>query len=314
MISSKQKQKVLITGGAGFIGSHVTELFCNEGFNVTVVDDLSFGYRKFVDKRATFLNFSLANYKALEKALKGIDVVIHLAGSSIISTSYKKPVDYFQNNLMHGLNLLEAMRKNKVKKIIYSSSSSVYGEPKKTPIAEDTLPNPLNAYAASKLAFEEALSAYYHAYGIESIIFRYYNAYGPRDEQKPVTRAIPMWIAAIVRKKSVPWYWKGRQTRDYVYVSDIAQAHLQVLPLRGQHTFNIGSGQGVVMKDVLKTLEDIVGRKLKTKDLGQRKGDPMKSFADISKINTATGWSPQISLKQGLEKTYEYYKKHYEAR
>lgn len=309
----RNKKKFLITGGAGFIGSHVTELFCDQEYEVTVIDNLSFGYRKFVDKRAKFLKASLSNEVALQKAIKGVDVVIHLAASSIISASYTNPVEYFQNNLLNGLKLLEAMRKNNVKKIIYSSTSSVYGQPRKTPVTEDAPTHPLNAYAASKLAFEEALSAYYHAYGIESVSLRYYNAYGPRDEQKPATRAVPMWIAAILRRQSVPWYWRGRQTRDYVYVGDIAKAHLAVLPLKGLHTFNIGSGKGVLMKEVLSTLERVVGRTLKTRDMGQRQGDPMKSFADITKMTKATGWTPQISLKDGLEKTFEYYKKHYEA-
>lgn len=302
-------KKILVTGGAGFIGSHLTELLCNRGYSVTVVDDLRFGYKKFVDRRALFRKHSVGDSKSMEKALEGIDVVIHLAASSIVSISYVRPFEYFENNFINGLKLLEAMRKKGVKKIIYSSTSSVYGEPAKTPTPEDAPVKPLNAYAASKLAFEEALSAYYHSFGIESVSLRYFNAYGPRDEQKPRTRAVPMWIEAILKHAPVPWYWQGRQIRDYVYVKDVALAHLAVLDLQGLHCFNVGSGKGVVMRDVLKTLEKIVGRKLTTCDLGQRKGDPMKSFADITQIKKAVGWSPKVALEQGLKETFEYYQK-----
>lgn len=305
-------KNILVTGGAGFIGSHVTELLCNRGYSVTVVDDLRCGHKKFVDRRALFRNHSIGDSKAMEKALEGIDVVMHLAASSIISVSYQKPLEYFENNLVNGITLLEAMRKMGVTKIIYSSTSSVYGEPAKIPTSEDMPTNPLHPYAASKLAFEYALQAYYYSFGIESVSLRYYNAYGPRDEQKPATRAIPMWIDAVLRNQPVPWHWQGRQIRDYVYVKDIAQAHLDVLELTGIHCFNIGSGKGVRMKDVFKTLEKIVGRKLKTKDMGQRKGDPMKSFADISKIRTAVGWIPKVSPEEGLAQTFAYYKREHQ--
>ncbi|MEK7533838.1 MAG: NAD-dependent epimerase/dehydratase family protein [Patescibacteria group bacterium] len=304
----KRRKKILVTGGAGFIGSHITELLCDKGYTVAVVDDLRFGYRSFVDKRAKFFRIAIEDSEAIEKALAGVDVVMHLASSSIITFSYEHPIEYFENNLLNGIKLLEAMRKKGVGKIIYSSTSSVYGEPKKVPIKEDNPTNPLNAYAASKLAFEQALISYYHSFGIESVSLRYYNAYGPRDEQKPRTRAVPMWIEAILENKPIPWHWQGRQVRDYIYVKDVAQAHFDVLNLKGIYCFNIGSGKGVVMKDVLKTLEKIVGRKLKTQDLGERKGDPMKSFADISKIKTAVGWIPKVTLEDGLRETFEYYK------
>jgi len=307
-MKNRQGRNILVTGGAGFIGSHITELLCDKGYTVIVVDDLRFGYESFVDKRAKFFRIAIQDSEAIEKILEGVDVVMHLAASSIISFSYMRPLEYFENNLVNGIKLLEAMRKRRVKKIIYSSTSSVYGEPKKTPIKEDAPENPFSPYAASKLAFEQALISYYYSFGIESVSLRYYNAYGPRDEQKPRTRAVPMWIEAILDNKPIPWYWQGRQVRDYVYVKDIAQAHIDVLNLKGIYCFNIGSGQGVYMRDVLKTLEKIVGGELKTRDMGKRKGDPMKSFADIAKIKKIVGWEPRVSLEEGLKKTFEYYK------
>lgn len=300
--------KILVTGGAGFIGSHITEYFCGTGHDVIVVDDLRFGNKKFVDKRAKFLQFSLSETAMLNEALQGVDIVMHLAASSIIRYSYENPLEYFQNNLINGIKLLEAMRENNVKKIIYSSTSSVYGEPQKTPIAENDPTDPITVYGASKLAFEHALQSYYHVFGIESVSLRYYNAYGPRDEQQPRTRAIPMWIEAVLQNKPVPWYWQGRQRRDYIYVKDIALAHEAVMSMKGCHVFNIGSGKGILMKDVLGALEKIVRKNLSTKDMGERSGDPMESFADITKIKNMVGWEPKVSLEDGLKETYLYFK------
>lgn len=301
-------KKILVTGGAGFIGSHITELLCDLGYSVTVIDDLRFGHKEFVDSRSRFINASLQDSDCLMRALSGVDAVMHLAASSIISESYKNPLEYFENNVLNGVRLLEAMKKCNVKKIIYSSTSSVYGEPKNVPIKENMLPCPPHPYAASKLAFEQVLRSYYYSFGIESITLRYYNVYGPKDEQKIASRAVPMWIQSIVAGEPIGWYWKGRQVRDYIYVKDVARAHVDVLALKGVHCFNIGSGRPIVMRDVLKTLEKIVGRKFKMIDLGTRKGDYHRSYADISKIQRTVGWKPRVSLLQGLTETYNYYK------
>lgn len=299
---------ILVTGGAGFIGSHITELLCNNKHTVNVIDDLRYGYRELVDKRANFFKAPLEDSRSLGKAMNNVDVVIHLAASSIIKFSYDKPLEYFENNLINGIKLLEVMRKKGVKKIVYSSTSSVHGNPNKVPVKEEDATNPLNAYAASKLAFEHALVSYYHSYGIESVSLRYFNVYGPRDEQRPRTRAIPMWIEAILDNKPIPWYWNGQQVRDYIYVTDVARAHLEVMKLKGIHIFNIGSGKGIRMRDVFKTLEKIVGTKLTTLDLGERKGDPMRCFADVTKIKKVVEWNPQVSLAKGLRLTLKYYK------
>lgn len=299
--------KILVTGGAGFIGSHTVEHLCNEGMRVVVVDDLSTGYKKFVDKRAIFAKGSIGDIEFMERHLKGADLVIHLAASSVVKFSFERPVEYFENNVFNGVKLLEAMRKAGVKKIINSSTAAVYGEPRSVPIIENAPLNPISAYGASKVAFEKVLIAYYHSFGIESVSLRYFNAYGPRDEQQPASRAVPIWIKAALSGKPLPLYWQGSQVRDYVYVSDIAQAHLDVMNLSGIHFYNIGSGKGVVMKDIIKSLEKIVGKKLKTVNKGKRRGDPQKLFADISKIKKEVGWEPKVSLKDGLAKTFEYY-------
>lgn len=304
---------ILVTGGAGFIGSNVTELLCDIGHKVTVIDNLSFGYKKFVDKRAQFVEGSLQDQGLLQKIMRGKEAVIHLAASSIIKFSYDDPLGYIKNNIVNGVKLLEAMRVNNVKKIIFSSSASVYGEPKHIPIKEEDSKEPLTIYGSSKLAFEQILSSYYYSFGINSVSLRYFNAYGPRDEQQPATRAVPIWIKAVLEKKAIPLFWNGKQRRDYVFVKDMAQAHIDVLSLEGLHYFNIGSGSGVIMLDIIKTIEKISNTKIKIKDLGARPGDPKKLIADISKIKKAVNWEPKVTLEEGLEKTFRYYERIYKT-
>ena len=302
------KKKILVTGGAGFIGSNTVELLCDYGHSVRVIDDLSFGYEKFVDPRAIFYKASIADAKVLNEAMSGVDIVMHFAASSIIKFSFEDPLSYIENNVVNGVKLLEAMRKAGVKKIIFSSSASVYGQPKEIPVKEDQVKKPMQPYGASKLAFESILSAYYNSFGIESTSLRYFNAYGPRDEQMPATRAVPVWIKAVLNNKPVEIYWDGKQFRDYVFVKDIARAHISVINLSGCNIFNIGSGSGVIMRDILKEIMSITKKKLKIINQGERLGDPMKLVADISAIYKSVGWKPEVNLHDGLVKTIEYYK------
>lgn len=300
-------KKIVVTGGAGFIGSHVVKLFCDNGFDVYVVDDLSFGFEKFVDKRAKFFKGKIQNGKLMDKILPGTFAVIHLAAFSIIKFSYKNPLSYFENNVTSGIKLLESMRKNKVKKIIFSSSASIYKE-SENPVTEDGEKSPKSPYGVSKLIFEEVLKTYYSNFGIESVSLRYFNAYGPNDEQIPHTRAVSVWIRALLSGRTVPLYWMGKQRRDYIYVEDIAMAHLKAMDLSGLHFINIGSGNGVLMIDLLKLLEKLTGRAAKVEDRGERLGDPQVLVADISKAKKILSWIPQISLEQGLKQTIDYYR------
>lgn len=303
-----QKKTILVTGGAGFIGSNTVEFLCNHGHSVRVIDDLSFGYEKFVDPRAIFFKASIADEEALGEALQGVDVVMHFAASSIIKYSLDNPFLYIENNVLNGVKLLEGMRETGVKKIIFSSSASVYGEPKTVPVTEDSEKKPLQPYGASKLAFESILNSYYHSFGIESVSLRYFNAFGPRDEQKPATRAVPMWIKEALDGGPIKIHWDGRQVRDYVFVRDIARAHESVIDLPGCTIFNIGSGSGVVMRDVLEEIVNIVGTEVEIQDQGERAGDPVRLVADISSIHKAVGWKPEVTLHNGLVETIEYYK------
>jgi len=242
--------------------------------------------------------------------MKRLDAVMHFAASSIIARSFADPEEYVQNNVVNGVRLLEAMRQAGVRHLVFSSSASVYGEPQRVPVHEDDAKRPLHIYGASKLAFENLLQGYYHAFGINSVSLRYFNAYGPGDLQEPVTRAVPGWVRAALTDESIVLYWHGEQYRDYVFVEDIARAHVQVLGLEGLRAYNIGSGGGVLMRDIAGVLQEVLEKPLRIVDGGERAGDPMRLVADVSRIKREVGWVPQVGLRDGLVQTVDFYRDH----
>ncbi|MEM2956388.1 MAG: GDP-mannose 4,6-dehydratase [Candidatus Pacearchaeota archaeon] len=303
--------KVLVTGGAGFIGSHVTELLCDKGYEVTVFDDLSTGYEEYVDKRARFVKASLTDKEAIKNALKEHNAVIHLAAESVIEFSMKNPEKTLKNNINNTINLLEAMRQNNIESLVFSSSAAVYGNPSENkPIKEDTKKNPINPYGASKLIDEELLNVYYNCFNINSVALRYYNVYGPRDDQTPVTRAVPKWFKAVLTNKPIILNWEGKQIRDYIFVKDVAEAHLAVLGKKGCLQYNIGSGKGNSMLEILESVFKTCNKRTEIIDAGERRGDPDYLVADISKIKKEIGWEPKTTLEEGMKITYDFYKDH----
>lgn len=305
----EHKKKVLVTGGAGFIGSNLVKCLCDDGYEVLVVDDLSSGFRHLVDKRAEFFEGSIADQTLLLHLLSGTAVVFHLAATSTVTYSMSNPKLYFENNFMNGIQLLEAMRKTGIKKMVYASSAASYNGLKRAPIAEDDPIGPINPYGASKLAFEHAMSAYFHSFGMEGIALRFFNVYGPNDEQPNSTRAIPMWLEAALRGDEVPYYWKGKQKRDYVFVEDVARAlALAAKNVCGFNVYNVGNGKGIWMIDILRNIERILNKKLALKDMGLRPGDPKYAIADTRKIRKELGWKPRVGLDEGLRRTIDYYK------
>ena len=302
--------RALVTGGAGFIGSNLVKHLCDGGHEVVVIDDLSSSGRSEIDPRAKLVVGDVGDRELVEKLLDKKDVVFHLAALGIISISLEKPEEAFRNNLMNGVRLLEAMRKKGVNKIVYSSSSSIYGEPKRNPVQEDDSKEPINPYGASKYTFEAALSAYAHSFGIDAMALRYFNVYGPGDEQKPVTRAVPSWIQWALTGDTVWIHWGGQQVKDYIYVDDVCRANIVAAnsKLKGFHAYNVGGGVGRKMLDIAMTIKKIIGKDLKIVDKGARPGDPDTLVADISKITKELGWKPEVDLETGLKKTIEYYK------
>lgn len=300
--------KVLVTGGAGFIGSHVTRLLISSGHEVVVLDSLIKGHKESIDQKAKFIEGDIAEPEKAEDALHGVDAVIHMAGLIVVPESVKDPILYAKNNVLGTISFLESMRKVGVKKIIFSSSACVYGTPEKLPINEEASLHPDNPYGASKAAVESYLQTYNAVYGFDTIVLRYFNPYGPGEEHDPETHAIPNFIKSTLAKKPIPLYWKGEQIRDFIYIDDLAQAHIDVLNLTGHHVFNIGTETGVKVKDVLDKIFEIVGYKVEIEDLGRRLGDVEANYASSEKIKKTIGWTAQVNLQEGLKKTVGYYK------
>lgn len=300
--------KILVTGGAGFLGSHITNLLIKEGYEVVVYDNLSKGHRQSVNPKAKLIVGDISDPAKTQEALEGIDAVIHMAGLIVVPESVKYPELYVKNNVLGSVNLLDCMKKQNVKKIIFSSSACVYGEPKNLPITENEPLHPDNPYGASKASVEAFLQAYFANHNFDVTILRYFNPYGPGELHEPETHAIPNFIKAALAKKPIPLYWKGEQVRDFIYVEDLARAHTQVLPLTGFNIFNVGTETGVKVKDVIDKIFKIVGYSVPLEDLGKREGDVQANYASSAKLKKAVGWKAQFSLEDGLKTTVDFYK------
>ncbi len=299
---------ILITGGAGFIGSHISRLLLDRGQKVALYDNLTKSTTTFIDKRALYINGSLHDKKLLIKSLKGVDAVIHMASFIEVGESVKEPEKFTENNILGSVTLLEAMREANVKKIIFSSSACVYGTPTKLPITEAAPISSANPYGASKIAVEQMCQAYNYLYSFDTIILRYFNPYGPQEAHLPETHAIPNFILAALKKQPIPLYWKGEQVRDFIYVEDLAEAHIAPLNLSGYNVFNVGTESGTKIIDVVNTISDILGYKMEITDLGERPGDVPANYASSEKLRKATGWKPKVPLREGLEKTVAWFK------
>lgn len=301
--------KVLVTGGAGFIGSHVNKLLINQGHQVTVIDDLSKGHQNLIDPKVNFHQISLENQTELEKILPGHDAVIHMASFIEVGESVKRPVEFTQNNIVGTVKLLEAMKNTGVKKIIFSSSACVYGKPKKLPITEDDpLREQENPYGITKVTMEDFCKLYYTLNGFDVTLLRYFNPYGPWELHQPETHAIPNFIKAALSKTPIPLFWKGEQIRDFIYIDDLAEAHVLALPLSGLHIYNVGTETGVKVIDVVKKIFEIVGYEVPIDDKGERKGDVPALVASSEKIKKELGWNAKVGLDEGLRKTIEFFK------
>jgi len=299
--------RVLVTGGAGFIGSALTRVLLEERHEVTVVDNLSKGFRTLVPDDARFIEGDLRDER-LPQWLRGHDAVIHMAAFIEVGRSVEEPLLFAENNIINSVRLLDAMRKADVGKIVFSSSACVYGTPRSLPIREsDPLGTQSNPYGASKVAVEAFMATYNQLYGTDTIVLRYFNPYGPNELHEPETHAIPNFIRAAIERRPIPLFWKGEQVRDFIYVDDLARAHTAVLPLSGLDYFNVGSETGTKIIDVVNEVMDIAGETPVT-DLGERPGDVHALYSWSEKLAKATGWRAQVPLREGLERTVEWFR------
>ncbi|MBI2596818.1 UDP-glucose 4-epimerase GalE [Candidatus Daviesbacteria bacterium] len=301
--------KILVTGGAGFIGSHVCDILLEQNHQITVVDNLSHGHKNLLNPAVNFIQADLLDQSKIEDTLHGHDAVIHMASFIEVGESVKKAVEFSENNIVGTVKLLEAMRKAAVKKIIFSSSACVYGRPKKLPITEeDILGEQENPYGLTKVSMEQFCILYNKLYNFDVSILRYFNPYGPNELHTPETHAIPNFIKAVLEKKSIPLYWKGNQIRDFIYIDDLAFAHTLPLSQSGLHIYNVGTQTGTEVIDVVKKIFEIVGYEVPIEDKGERKGDVPSLVASSEKIKQQFGWQAKVDLDEGLRKTIEFFK------
>ena len=319
--------RVLVTGGAGYIGSVVTEQLVNDGHTVVVYDNLAKGHAQAVVDGADFVEGDLGDGDKLNDTLHDnrIEAVIHMAASSLVGESVQEPGKYYNNNLLAGLVLLDGMLACGVKKIVFSSTAAVYGEPEKQPISESDPTNPTNPYGESKLAFERAMHWYEHAHGLKYASLRYFNAAGATENcgevHDPETHLIPITLQAAAGKRShVEIYGEDYPTpdrtcvRDYIHVVDLARAHILALDVLSERsaTYNLGcGGDGYSVREVIETARRVTGKEIPVRVGPRRPGDPAVLIASSDRIKDELAWEPQFQdLRLIIESAWRWMQAH----
>lgn len=300
--------KLLVTGGAGYIGSVVSSQLLDAGHRVSVFDDLSKGHRAAVPEGAEFVEGSLLDARRISEALTAdFDGVLHFAALSLVGESVGQPEKYYRNNVLGTLNLLEAMAEAGVRRFVFSSTCAVYGEPERMPITETALPLPTNPYGASKLAADRLIGAVAEARGLAATSLRYFNVAGARgrfgEDHHPETHLIPLVLqAAAGERESVQIYGTdygtedGTAIRDYIHVEDLGHAHLLALDGAGEgehEIYNVGNGAGFSVRQVIEAAREVVGAEIRAVEAPRRPGDPPVLVASSEKIKDELGWKPE---------------------
>jgi len=316
--------KVFISGGAGYIGSVCTEYLLNNGHEVTVLDSLITGHRMAVDKRAIFFEMNLSERENLIHLFtnSNFTVVIHFAAFSLVGESMQKPGKYFTNNDAYSINLLDAAVAGNVKTFVFSSTAAVYGLPKDSPIKETASSIPINPYGESKLFIEKMLHWYYKIYGLKYVILRYFNAAGASknfgEDHNPETHLIPIILQAAMRqRKNIAIFGDNYNTkdgtciRDYIHIEDLSQAHMLALNAPKSGYYNLGTGNGFSVKEVIEVARNVTGEKIETIISEKRIGDPAIMIADSSLARKELGWIPkQECLERIISSAWEWKKKY----
>ncbi len=302
--------KILVTGGAGFIGSHLVEHLLAAGHEVTALDDLSTGSEANVPAGAALERIDLRDGDAVRRSLAAVapEVVLHEAGQSDVRVSTREPERDAAVNVIGGIHLLEACVAAKVRKVVYASTGgAVYGNPQRVPVTEDAPVRPISQYGISKHTVEHYLFLYRQLYGLDYTVLRYPNVYGPRQSPRGEAGVISIFARAALRGEPVQIFGDGLQTRDYVYVSDIVAANRAVLAdVGGGEIFNVGTGVGVSVLEIRDGLARVLGREVASLHLPPRPGEVSHIALDGGRFVAATGWSPTVSLVDGIRQTVEY--------
>lgn len=302
--------RVLITGGAGFIGSHVTDLLIDEGYDVTIIDNLSNGKMANVNPKAKLYNIDIRDEKVLDifKAEKP-DVLIHHAAQIKVQSSISNPMLDASVNIIGTLNLLEASRKSGVKKVIYPASAAIFGEPQYLPIDENHPLKMISGYGVTKHTIEHYLSIYKHLYDIDYVVLRYSNVYGPRQDSSGEGGVVAIFAQKILRDERPHIFGNGEQVRDFVYVKDVARANLMAINTDKIGIYNVCTNQKVTINELLDKLNNIAHKKTSPIYLNEREGDVKISYMTFNRILNEIGWKPLYNIFDGLEETIDFYKR-----
>jgi UDP-glucose 4-epimerase len=317
--------KLLVTGGAGYIGSIVAQQLLEEGHEVAVLDDLSRGHRAAVPEDAQLIEATLLDEDATHRALyEGFDGVLHFAALALVSESVSHPERYHRGNVVGTLNLLDAMRDAGVTRLVFSSTCAVYGEPESVPIREDFPTAPVNAYGNSKLATDRMIADECRAHGLGAASLRYFNVAGARGRQgedhEPETHLIPLVLrAAAGRADHVKVFGTdyptrdGTAVRDYIHIEDLGRAHTMALMATapGRHrVYNLGTGDGSTVNEVIETARRVTGKEIPTREEPRREGDPAALVAASDRIRDELGWKPERGLEDMVADAWAWHQAH----
>jgi UDP-glucose 4-epimerase len=315
--------KILVVGGAGYIGSICAGLLLDDGHEVAVFDNLTEGHRRAVDDRAAFIAGDLSDREKIEAALSSTrtEAVMHFAANALVGESMRDPSKYFRNNVASGLNLLDAMVAAGVQRLIFSSTCAIFGLPERVPIDETLPPRPINPYGESKLAFEKILRWYDQIHGLRFVSLRYFNAAGASanfgEDHRVETHLIPNVLkVALGQKPHVEIYGTDYETpdgtcvRDYIHILDLAQAHILALDSPKSEFYNLGTGGGSSVREVIDAARKVTGAKIETVERPRRPGDPPRLIAASEKIKRELGWQPRFqSLEAIVDSAWKWHQK-----
>jgi nucleoside-diphosphate-sugar epimerase len=307
----------LVTGGAGFIGSHVVERLLADGVRVRVLDNFSTGRRENLDfaKNAgdalEMIEGDLRDLPAVERAARGVDVIYHQAAMRSVPRSVDDPLGANDNNVNGTLHILDAARRLGVRRVVYASSSSVYGDNPELPKREDQPSSPISPYAASKAAGEYYARVWTKLYGVETVGLRYFNVFGPRqDPLSEYAAVLPRFILWAMRGQPLEVHGDGTQSRDFTFIDNVVEANIRAgeAPEASGEAFNVGCGERISLLDVIGMLESILGRKVERRHSPSRGGDVPHTLADVSKAKRLMGYTPLVGFAEGFRRTVEYFR------